>query len=393
MKQLFLLAFLNESGRDPVSIYLPLFLIEKFNSPYILVGLALTLSTSASALFQMIGGILADSLGRRRTILLSVGVRILTLSGLTIISISAVGSALVAFLALYILTEAFNGLFQTATSTMVADLVEPRKRVEAYGIYHISINVAFTLGALLGGLPIAFPLLFVFWLFCMIADVLIVVPYLKESWRGSGTRFSPRSLLGGVKDRYLLAFGLVTLGAGLVANQMGPTLVLYATGSLGVTRDQLGILYTLNGVLVILLQYPISRLLLRYSYSKTLAVASALRAAGFLMIAGLSGFGWLQVVIVALTLGETLQTPAGASYAAVLATETNRGEYLGFYNWMWNSGMALSPFVGSYLLSILAPSAFRAWYVIFLIGVACSGVYVWLGNMTKRRLPKLAGVL
>lgn len=391
MKQLFLLVFLNESGRIPVSIYLPLFLIEKFNSPYILVGLALTLSTSASALFQMIGGILADSLGRRRTILLSAGLRILTLSGLTIISI--LGSAVSVFLVLYISTEALNGLFQTAASAMVADLVEPRKRVEAYGIYHISINVAFTFGALVGGLPIAFTLLFVFWLLCMIADVLIVVPYMKESRGGSGTRFSPRSLLGGVKDRYLLAFGLVTLGAGLVANQMGPTLVLYATGNLGVTREQLGILYTLNGALVVLLQYPISRLLLKYSYSKTLAVASALRAAGFLMIAGLSGFGWLQVVIVALTLGEILQTPAGSSYAAVLATETNRGEYLGFYNWMWSSGMALSPIVGSYLLSILAPGAIRVWYVIFLIGVACSGVYVWLGNVTKRRLPKLAGVL
>lgn len=391
MKRLFLLVFLNESGRIPVSIYLPLFLIEKFNSPYILVGLALTLSTSASALFQMIGGILADSLGRRRTILLSAGLRILTLSGLTIISI--LGSAVGVFLVLYISTEALNGLFQTAASAMVADLVEPRKRVEAYGIYHISINVAFTFGALVGGLPIAFTLLFVFWLLCMIADVLIVVPYMKESRGGSGTRFSPRSLLGGVKDRYLLAFGLVTLGAGLVANQMGPTLVLYATGNLGVTREQLGILYTLNGALVVLLQYPISRLLLKYSYSKTLAVASALRAAGFLMIAGLSGFGWLQVVIVALTLGEILQTPAGSSYAAVMATETNRGEYLGFYNWMWSSGMALSPIVGSYLLSILAPGAIRVWYVIFLIGVACSGVYVWLGNVTKRRLPKLAGVL
>ena len=113
--------------------------------------------------------------------------------------------------------------------------------------------------------------------------------------------------------------------------------------------DQLGILYTLNGALVVLLQYPISRLLLRYSYSKTLAVASAVRAAGFLMIAGLSGFGWLQVVIVAPTFGEILQTPAGASYAAVLATETIRGECLGVYNWMWSSGLALSPIVRSCL--------------------------------------------
>jgi MFS family permease len=390
MKRLFLLVFLNESGRIPISIYLPLFLIEKFNSPYILVGLALTLSTSASALFQMVGGILADSLGRRRTILLSAGVRIITLSGLTIISI--VGSSVTAFLALYISTEALNGLFQTATSAMVADLVEPRKRVEAYGIYHISINLAFTLGALIGGSPIAFTLLFVFWLLCMVADIAIVVPYLKENRRSYGIRFSLRSLVVGVRDRYLFAFGLVTLGAGLVANQMGPTLVLYATGSLGVTRDQLGILYTLNGALVILLQYPITRLL-RCSYSKTLAVASALRAAGFLAIAGLIGFGWLQVVIVILTLGEILQTPAGASYAAVLATETNRGEYLGFYYWMWSSGMALSPIVGSYFLSILAPGTFRAWYVIFLIGVACTAVYVWLGNVTRKHLPRLASVL
>ena len=242
VKQVFLLVFLNESGRTPLFIYLPIYLIETFKTPYLLVGLALTLSTGASALFQMIGGVLADSLGRRTTILSSAGLRIITLSALIIGSIT--GIHVVLFLTLYILTEAFNGIFQTGTNAMVADLVEPHKRVEAYGIYHISINAGFALGALIGGLPIAFTILFAFWLICIIANVATIIPFLNESQRVRG-RFSIGSVAVGVKDKFLLGFGLVTLGAGVVANQMGPTFVLYTTGNIGITREQLGF-YTLS---------------------------------------------------------------------------------------------------------------------------------------------------
>jgi MFS family permease len=174
---------------------------------------------------------------------------------------------------------------------------------------------------------------------------------------------------------------------------MGTTFVLYTTTHLSVNREQLGGLYTLNGVMIILLQYPLSRLVLRYRLSILLAIATFVRASGFLLVAAANQFYVLQIVIVALTVGEMLQAPSGSSYAASIASEDKRGEYLGFYNWAWNSGQALSPVVGGFLLGLLAPSEFGIWYIVFAVGASCSFVYVWLGKKARRVIPRLDNIL
>jgi MFS family permease len=88
-----------------------------------------------------------------------------------------------------------------------------------------------------------------------------------------------------------------------------------------------------------------------------------------------------------------IQAPAGASYAASIAPETKRGEYLGFYNWTWNTGQALSPIVGGFLLGALVFREFVTWYAIFIVGVACSFVYIYLGRKARRAIPRLEDIL
>ena len=46
----------------------------------------------------------------------------------------------------------FGSLFEPASSAMVADMVEPSRRLEAYGLLRIGQNIGWTVGPLLGGL-------------------------------------------------------------------------------------------------------------------------------------------------------------------------------------------------------------------------------------------------
>jgi len=390
VKQLFVLAFVNEIGRIPVAIYLPLFLFENYRASFIIIGLGLTISTGASAVSQMVGGVLADHFGRRGTMLLSLGTKVVILA--ILLGGSVAEMSVWALILLYAASEALSGVFQTASGTMIADVVSADRRVEAYGLYHIGVNFAFTLGALLGGFLTALRLLFMIWVVCTAISIFIVVS-VQESKRPSPHRIGISSTLTVARNRFLLGFGLISLFAGLVANQMGATFTLYSTSILGISRSELGFLYFLNGVLVIFLQYPISKLVLRYRLSFLLASASMLRATGSLLIVAGGSSTVLLVVMTALTLGEMLQSPSAPSYAALLAPESERGEYLGFVNWSWNSGQALSPVIGGFLLALLSPAEYRIWLLVFVLGGICAISYVWLANKTRTANPRLQRIL
>jgi len=391
VNQLFVLGFLNEFGRTLVTVFLPLYLFSELKAPYELVGLALTITTGTSAFFQVLGGVLADSWGRRRALLMSSGIKVPLLVMLAIGS--KIGMSILIFVALFTATEALSGIFLTSAYAMIADVVETRRRAEAYGVFRVGDNLGFALGAFVGGLVLDFGVLFAIWLFCTSLVTVAMLFFVGESRESVGEKFHPVAIIRVARERVLLELGLASLMAGVIANQMGATFALYTTIHLNITREQLGSLYSLNGLLVIVLQYPLSRLALRYHLSKLLAVASAIRAFGYLLVVAASDFYLLQVVMVALTVGEMLQAPAGASYAASIAPETKRGEYLGFYNWTWNTGQALSPIVGGFLLGALVFREFVTWYVIFIVGVACSFVYIYLGRKARRAIPRLEDIL
>jgi len=391
VKQLSILGFFNEFGRNLVSVYLPLYLFATLQAPYELVGLALTITSGTSAFFQIVGGIVADSWGRKRAMLLSSGIKIPILAILAIGS--QMGISIMTFVVLYVATEALSGIYLTSSHAMIADVTEKHRRTEAYGIYRIGVNLGFTLGAFVGGFIAAFSILFAIWLLCVSVAAGTILFFVAESHRPTGEKFRPLTVFGAVRDRALLEFGLVSLVAGLVANQMGATFALYTTSHLSITREQLGALYSLNGAMIIALQYPLARLVLRYRLSKLLAIASAFRAFGFLLISIASDFYLLQVVIVALTLGEMIQAPSASSYAASIAPEKKRGEYLGFHNWAWNSGQALSAVVGGCLLGLLMPAGYVTWYIVFVIGMTCTFFYVHIAKKARRMIPRLDDML
>ena len=209
---------------------------------------------------------------------------------------------------------------------MISDLVEEKRAAEGFGIYRVAINLGFTLGSLAGGL-IA---LYTFSIYIMTALVLlnlgITTVYLGETWSTGKRSLKLGGMLSVSKNRILLAFSIVSIGAGLLANQMGPTFALYTTQEVHISKQFLGYLYFLNGILVILFQYAFSRLGLRYRLTSLAQLAQD-------------------------------QAP-------------NR--------------QALSPVVGGLLLSIFATAEYLTWYVTFAIGSLCFTAYLAIGFFIRK---------
>src|SRR5207245_2621141 len=103
------------------------------------------------------GGLLADRLGRRNTIALSMfGGAGLTLSLVWIHGLWGIVGvvALLGFVA---------ELYRPASSALIADLIPPERRVAAFSAYRLMLNVGWALGLALGGILAerSFTLLFV----------------------------------------------------------------------------------------------------------------------------------------------------------------------------------------------------------------------------------------
>lgn len=373
--------FLDQFGRTMVIQFLPLYYVA-LGAPVLLVGVAITISAGTSAFSQAIGGMLADSWGRRKSMLLSTAGRVVTLALLSIFA-TAIPWFITIFL-LITISEAFDGMFLVSASTMMSDLVEARRQVEGFGIFRVAVNLGFTFGSLLGGLLILYTLGIYIWTLLITANLILLALFVKETHHHGRTAFRFRGMLSVSRDRFLLTFSLASVGAGIIMNQMGPTFALYSTQYIGITKQALGYLYFLNGIIVILFQYAFSRFALKYRLGSLIVVSVVIQSASYLLVGLSSSLLLLQVVVVGLTVGEMLQAPSGTAFAEAIAPGQRRGEYIGFYSWGWNSGQALSPVVGGLLLSLFAGSEYLAWYVIPIFGVFCSIAFVSIGRTVRK---------
>ena len=103
------------------------------------------------------GGVLADRLGRRNTIALSMfGGAGLTLS---LVRVHGLGPIVGVVALLGFVAE----LYRPASSALIADLIPPERRVAAFSAYRLMLNVGWALGLALGGILAerSFTLLFV----------------------------------------------------------------------------------------------------------------------------------------------------------------------------------------------------------------------------------------
>src|SRR5947199_4684712 len=70
LKLLSFVLFMNDFGRTVVTVYLPLYYLELNASP-LFIGIGITISSGVSALFQAVGGVLADTRGRKKAMALT----------------------------------------------------------------------------------------------------------------------------------------------------------------------------------------------------------------------------------------------------------------------------------------------------------------------------------
>ena len=334
---------------------------------------------------QIVGGEIADRLGRRPVMYASMVSR-----GLVFVALFA-AMALIPNIwlisGLLLVSSLLGSMFEPASNAMVADLVATGRRMEAYSLLRVGQNIGWTLGPLISGVMIVF--LPFSWLFavsavtCLSVGVVIILK-VAEPERSSSphAKFHLRDLGAITRHRMFLVFCLASLPIGIVMGQMSSTFSVFAVQDAGIAEAEVGYLYALNGVMVVALQFPMARAISRHQMPYALALGSMLYAVGYLVL-GFSGAMWMLVLsMVVTTLGENVISPASTSLVAKLSPDNERGRYMGAFGIFSSFGWSLGPAIGGSLYDSLHTMPLALWSAVALIAVVSVAGYLHLGRMS-----------
>ncbi|MFN0059998.1 MAG: MFS transporter [Planctomycetota bacterium] len=342
--------FVNRLG-SVVGLFLTMWLCEVHKLSEIDATVIVGSLGIGAMLGSPIGGWMADHFGRRTTMVTS-----LLLSGLVMVVLPSLPpNQFVLACALGILTF-FSEMHRPAGSAAIADLVAPPRRPRAYGIFRVIINLAFGIGALVGGWVVrhSFSALFYIDAITSLLAVVLLIRFCPESRptpsRDAATSTAPLAISTWIFMVFLFFYLLVSI----IATQMNTNLPLYIR-DFGASRDEqmqfYGSLVAINGFGVVIAQLPISRLLDRLSASAALALGALLYGAGY----GLVAFPyapWLLVVAMAvITAGEMVFMPAGSAYVADIAPVERRGRYMGWLIMMYGIARTIGPALASLVIA------------------------------------------
>jgi MFS family permease len=341
-------------------------------------GIVMGIFGAGSIVGQLIGGSLADRIGRRATLSFSMVATGLAMLGLGYAqNVPAIVAAAVA-LGLTI------DMYRPASDAMVADLISPKDRPRAYGLLFWAINLGFTFSMVAGGTLARQGYLTLFWIdavTCMLFGVLVwrAVPETRPEKAADDSE--PGGFRVVLRDKLMVACTLTMLVYTFVLMQCMTTLPL-AMKEQGLGPQAYGIVVAANGVLIVTVQPLIGAWLARMDHSRVQTAGIAVVGIGF----GLFAFAtdvWMYVAIVLVwTLGEITVAAVAKALVADLAPAHLRGRYGGLWGMAWSAGYLLAPLGGTRLLEFGAPAL---WLTCGGLGTAAALAQWLLAPAIRRR--------
>lgn len=366
---LFYSRLIDGVGFSIVGPFLALFMYDTMDAPLALAGLVLTVAGVAGAVGSLVGGLAADRFGRWGVMTYSMLLR--TSTFLALAFVISYWPNLWGIAGLLSVNYFFGGAFEPANNAMVADVVEPAKRLEAFGLLRVAWNLGFAFGPMVGGIIMSYSYFASFLASAMISlfAALIVAYYLKESYvpKPMERRPSLWREISSVRPLFL-AFCIILIPMIVMSGQFGTTFTVYSSDRLLLSTTVIGLVFGLNGLMVVLFQIPIARWLGKRNMYLGMAGGTLLYCLGYLSLAAVTdGFG-LALAMVVITLGELVVVPISMDLTVAMSGEEERGKYLGIYGLITSFGWFSASLVGGVLYDSLTDN-WLLWSAVSALGL------------------------
>jgi predicted MFS family arabinose efflux permease len=284
---------------------------------------------------------------------------------------------------------AIADMFRPAMFVSLSVYAKPENRVRALSLVRLSVNLGFAAGPTLGGLIIlGMGYQGLFWVdggSCILA-ILIFALTVKEKKRiplaaSEIPAIINRKSIYKDKPFWLLLFTIFIIV--MVFFQIFTTLPLYHHEKFGLTEFQTGMLLSLNGLLVFLLEMPIVSMVERKGLNKIkiIAYGALCVALGYFVLLIDSWVSILVVSIVFLSFGEIFAFPFSNAVALNRAPKGQEGQYMGLFTMSFSLAHIACSKTG---LDIIAHFGYLTnWVVMGSLGMLAAFCCVWLNRMLR----------
>ena len=343
-------SFVNRFGSF-VLVFLVIWLTEEGYSPA-QAGAAVSAYGVGALGASLLGGYLADRIGRGNAIALS-----MLSAAATMLALSQ-ADTLPLVLGLSVLAGLTAELYRPASAALLADLVPSERRVTAYALYRLAINLGFAAGPAVAGL-LAERSFFLVFLGEAITSALFGIAallFLPQGVRSQRHEETPGELVRAIRaDRRFQLFLVASLLTAFVYFQAQGALPLHVIDQ-GFSFATFGALISLNGLIVVLLELPIAVVAQRYPRQPVIALGSALTGLGFALTAWATDVPLLALTVFIWTIGEIVSAPSSQAYVADLAPPHLRGRYQGAWGLTFGLALILAPVLGTAAFAV-SPTA------------------------------------
>lgn len=374
--------------------FLALYLTEVRKMPVAEAAQIVALYGAGSFGAAIVGGGLADRIGRRLTMLIA-------LFGGSAAMLALGLAERPAAIALWTFVLALvQDMYRPAVNAMIADVVPPQDRARAFGWQYWAINFGFSIAPVLAGVMAARNY---FWLFagdaattfaCAVL-ILLKVPETRPERAATPSPGQPPAKPGGdvlvpFTDGVFVSFVVLTFLVSLLFFQahLGLPIDMKAHGLSAATY---GAVIAINGVMIVLLQPFASRVTGGRRRSVVMAVSTLLIGAGFGMFGLWTTLGAYAAGVAVFTVGEILQAGVAPTIVSDLAPVRLRGTYQGVYHMAWGLASFTGPSVAGLVLQSRGAPAL--WFGCFAVGVVGAAGHVLIAGGRRKRLLELRAAL
>jgi MFS family permease len=379
-------ALVNAFGNGVVLPFLLIYLHNVRGIPFGLAGTAAAVQSAAALGSGFLGGTLSDRIGPKRVLLGALAVMTVAFALMPLIR-----EAWQAF-AVYTLWGIGSGSFWPSQSALLAGLTPAARRAPAYALQRLSMNAGVAIGGVVAGLiasvgePNTFTVLFAIncatFLGYMLVLTRVRAPHLHEERLGG----SWRAVLS---DRVFTRFTLLNAAFMTAAISLAVELLpAFAKNVTRISEKEVGIVFALDAVGVVLFQLPVVKLSEGRSRMRGLAVMGVLWAASFVAVwaagawtTATVAFAILAAAMLVFAVGECLHGTIQAPLSVDLAPQALVGRYLAASSISWQIGWIIGPAAGGF---ILQHRPLLLWPLAAAANLACAGAALAL----ERRLPE-----
>ncbi|ROQ81709.1 putative MFS family arabinose efflux permease [Streptomyces sp. CEV 2-1] len=358
-------------------------------------GLVAALHGLGGVVSSLGAGVMTDRFGRRPTMLVA--------QVSTAVSVAVLGFMVhpVAIAGVAFFVGMSSNASRPAVQAMIADIVPAKDRVRAFSLNYWAINLGFAVSSAGAGFVAEYSYLAGFVGEAVMTLLCAVVVFMKVP--ESRPEKAPRAVAGasdasGADDvrlgtvlrdgRFMGVVGLSFVIA--LIFQQGYVGLPVAMGTDGFSSSDFGTAIAVNGVMIVVLQIPVTRLIQHRDPRRLLIVSSLLAGYGFGLTAFAGSVAVYALTICVWTVAEIVNAPVQNGLVVQLSPAHGRGRYQGMYTLSWAAAALVAPLMSGVVIDHFG--AGWLWGMCAVLGtVAAFGYWLLMRNLPRAGLTVESG--